>query len=637
MHFPSPPILRPLFNFGRRLLWTALAALFAVLLFSLRGIESVPGAVTASLFAIAVLSGWRPTTGLTIVAAVVPIASWTGRRWTGTVGWPEAVAIAFLLGYACRQATARRQEDDSSLLLAIHSTIAIVGASLLVQLLVLHGTIGAEALGGRLRELAGGAYFVGHAGVEGLHPGMRLIEGLLLAHAGASLARTYPPFAKTIFAAVVVGAAAAGALNLWRIWLGALRIDRPVATFVRYLATMRFNAHYADVNAAGSYFAMTLLTAIGFARQNNRSWSIAGALIVLSLILSGSRAAFLAIVIAVLVVWWLGRQRDGTSRRPGKRTATLALLLTVLACGPALYLLILRNVTPARTALWIRAEFVRASLRMVEYRPLFGIGVGQYPVRLHEFGEPELSVVFPMVHENAHNNFLQVFAELGIAGFAAFTWVLGVAAARLLAGLRQTPARPLHAGVTAGLLAFVLTWFGGHPLLIDAAAFSFWLLLGAAAGSVTSLAPSSSVGRRSVVVAMLAVAVSVPFRARQEIKAANLENLGIGVSQWQAGSDGIKYRLAGVTSTVFVPAAARAISLPLRSLPSHPEVRIEIYLDGRLADALTVPASAWRLFDIQVPPRDDGRRFRALELRILDGSLDRDAPALMVGKVQPHW
>ena len=45
----------------------------------------------------------------------------------------------------------------------------------------------------------------------------------------------------------------------------------------------------------------------------------------------------------------------------------------------------------------------------------------------------------------------------------------------------------------AGLGAFVLTWLGGHPLLIREPGYAFWLLLGAATGAA---APIQAAGSR---------------------------------------------------------------------------------------------------------------------------------------------
>ena len=101
-------------------------------------------------------------------------------------------------------------------------------------------------------------------------------------------------------------------------------------------------------------------------------------------------------------------------------------MLVAVICAGAVYLLFARNLTPTATALGFRAEFAATGLRMGAARPVFGVGIGRYYTLSSEFSSPRLRATYP--HENAHNNFLQVLAELGVVGLAAFVSVLGLAA-----------------------------------------------------------------------------------------------------------------------------------------------------------------------------------------------------------------
>ena len=67
---------------------------------------------------------------------------------------------------------------------------------------------------------------------------------------------------------------------------------------------------------------------------------------------------------------------------------------------------------------------------MIASRPAFGIGLGEFYQRSGEFATPELIAKFPVaVHENAHNNFLQIAAELGLIGGVVFVWLVAARAA----------------------------------------------------------------------------------------------------------------------------------------------------------------------------------------------------------------
>jgi O-antigen ligase len=634
---------------GTALLWGSASALFLLLLTSVFRAQDVPTPLAAALFAIASGAAYSPRATLLVLASLIPIAAWTGRHWNGNVAWPETLAVAYLAGYAARQIFESRDKTSDRLVLAIYCMVAVVAASLAVQLLVLEGTIGGQALRERLWELISVEYFTVRGGFEGVDAAMRLIEGLLLMHAGLTAARSLPSFGPWMIRAVVLGAVAASGLNLWRVWLGALRLDTPVVAFLQYLATLRFNTHYADVNAAGSYYVQALLPALSLARDGSRAlWIPASVVIAISLVLTGSRAAMLAGLVAGLIAWWLER-RSGTGRRERKdawRWSLVSVALVIaLAAGGAIYLLLIRNVTPAGSAVAIRGEFAQTALRMFAAHPIFGAGIGQYYALSSEFSTPELRAVYP--RENAHNNFLQILAEAGVVGFAVFVWLLTVAATRLWTPVAGRAPNAPTALVVAGPLAFLLTWLAGHPLLIDEPALTFWLLLGSLAGSgtteiqaaesgnETASRTSGSLSRWAVPSLAITLAISVPIRADYAMATVNLEHQGIGLSEWHTGSNDIRYRIAAANSTVFIPSEAIVVTLPLRSMVPETELEVEIQLEDRIADIVRVPSNEWRTLSIQMPERADGRRFRALGLRVRDASR-RDVPMLMVGKVQPR-
>ena len=55
--------------------------------------------------------------------------------------------------------------------------------------------------------------------------------------------------------------------------------------------------------------------------------------------------------------------------------------------------------------------------------PAFGVGVGKYFDRSADFMSTDLRAIYG--NENAHNYFVQQFAELGLVGGALFLWLAG--------------------------------------------------------------------------------------------------------------------------------------------------------------------------------------------------------------------
>jgi hypothetical protein len=193
--------------------------------------------------------------------------------------------------------------------------------------------------------------------------------------------------------------------------------------------------------------------------------------------------------------------------------------------------------------------------------------------------------------------------------------------------------------MVAGLAAFVVTWLGGHPLLTDEPAFTFWMTAGVIGGWAANQtgrrpgSPAAPLKWASVIVAFAFLAL-VPYRIQREISHLEMEHVGIGLSLWQRPGDGTLFRTAGVSSSLFVPAHARSIVVPLRAIGPDDFLEVELRLDGRLADVVRVPRERW--YDLHmILPAAAKARFRRLDVRVRT-DMSQDVPMLMIGRVQPR-
>lgn len=610
-----------------------LAILSCALLLSLGTVEHIPASVPAFLLVLAALTFWRPDLGLLALAALLPIANWIGRIWNYQIAWAETLTVAIAAGWFARVAvrgrSGHRDLDVPAQLFSI-----VVVSSLLVYLAVLGWRLTGNALAPPLGSMLD-TYFAVRGGGDPFDAAMRLLESMVLLIAAAGASNASADFPRRLARAVACGAALAGALNLWRLWEGARRTAAPLAMFVQYLATIRENIHYADLNAAGSYFVLALFVAAGLAaRPQHRRWLAAVLVIAAALWVTGSRAALIAGIAAALLPLMALLPARALRRR--EIVGGGAVLLIAMLVGVAHYLPMRGNQHSSLDAVRVRWELARTSVRMTAAQPVFGVGVGQFYQLSGEFSSPALLTLFPPArNENAHNNFLQILAELGVVGFALYAWLLAAGASRISQTVRDGHSNPIAWGMACGVAAFLLTCLAGHPLLIDEPAFTFWVVFGGAAGAARRPDAAPRIRpSRLVAGAALVMLVVIPVRARAAIASANMEHAGFGLSVWQREIDGVRYRRAGVTSSVFLPGYARSVSIPLRAIGSAP-LHVRLTLDGHPADIVTVPADRWFNLRFQIPGTRVVTTYRRLDLDVVEQNAG-SADELMIGKVEPY-
>jgi hypothetical protein len=259
------------------------------------------------------------------------------------------------------------------------------------------------------------------------------------------------------------------------------------------------------------------------------------------------------------------------------------------------------------------------SAKILAQEPLFGAGVGGYfeasaaPLR-----ESTIGHFYP--RENAHNNFLQIVAELGVVGGSAFVWLFWAASRRMVAGIRSAD-RGIALALSAGIGAFALTALLGHPLLTPDVSHVFWLLLGASTFQEPSRAPArrQAVGRYLLVAATVAMVLALPWRLRREANALDFEHVRYGVSSgWSRDANGIPYQNASGEVTLFVSKQARGLDIPLRLPDGAPPATLEVHFRGRTADRIVVRSAAWQVYRLVVGSHADDPPFLRVRLRSID-------------------
>lgn len=228
-------------------------------------------------------------------------------------------------------------------------------------------------------------------------------------------------------------------------------------------------------------------------------WAAAGALCFAALLASGSRGAWLAAALvwtpAFALTW---RRAAGPGRRVLNALAAFCALLVIgnLVFGTQSSVFVRERAAAAlRTdtrAFSGRKLMWRVAGEMVRERALLGQGPGGYHYKYPEFqarelAKPEaapLSRFWTYTH-SAHNAYLQLAADSGLLGLAAFLLLIGLSLKAWLAARAPLPPgeRLMPDAWAAAALALLVDGFLGLTLQLPASAFLLALALNAAPAS----------------------------------------------------------------------------------------------------------------------------------------------------------
>ena len=617
---------------ARTAFWLFLAAVCTIVASAFFAFP-IPLIATVVILLVAVLAFFRTHDALLLFAALVPVAGAIhalSGLYYDSAALVEVFALALLIGAALRAAFHGSTIVASPFDAAAIGFAAIAAASCVAQApsMFAWAVEPTEALVRLFRR----DYFLHEAGYVGIERSALLIEGAALA---ALIARACRQAGKAsqLSAMLVLGGTAAALLNVHRVLEVSLRNPPFLDTLWSVLLSLRLNTQFGDLNAAGSFFAMIAILAgsrAGIRSPGGWGHAIALPVLLFALWISGSRVALAATLLSLFVVFLATRYDEALSR---------VRLRTVLGVGIALLLLgvLVVFLLPGSRhgefgfSVNTRVELLKVGGRMIQDRPLLGVGTGQFYVLFPRYTSDELQRAFedangrPIPRENAHNQFVQVGAELGMVGLLAFVLLL---VASFESGLRQAGRLP----ELAALGGFLITALAGHPLLTPLVSWPFWLMTGLVASGGPEL--RLVVRRRFNAVAgalVVTLLATMPWRWSLERREADLAGVRAGFSEWLRDEGGIRFQYAGRRSRLFVSRESRLARVALRSAENQAH-RVEVLLDGRPASAVTVSPEAWVELALPLPAAPDSPAYRRVDLVVADGSIGAER-LLMVGRL----
>ena len=550
----------------------------------------------------------RPHVALVALTLLAPFGSALIAAFDAApIQYVEALVLATLSGVLIAVAREDRPAPAPSPSLAQPAAIfsGVVFCSLAVVLAVSQVGIGMRWLFfSNVGTFIARDYLVGAPGQWiGIAAAAQLLEGVLLLLLIVRLSAGQVTRPLRIFQATAVAAAAAALLSLGQLTRLLVILAVSLPDLITRVLISRVSVHVADLNAAGSYYAMAAFVALALVfhdrqrRGTGRVWMAMTTFIVMAMWLTGSRTAAVASAGVFACTALSGPGRAAWRQRP----VWLIVVVSVLAfvAGAMILGFDPRAAVVGRglgRTFESRSAFIITGVRMIASAPIFGVGIGRYYEMSGQF-MPQ-SIYWFFFHENAHNNFLQIGGELGLAGLAAFLWLLVAIVLRVSKGLHAFAEDRLLTGALAGLAAFVTTWLIGHPLLSPEVAVPFWIVAAAAVaradGDRLTVAQDFSraafPARLVTAAALLALAVSIPLRARAASAALKLSEQTFGFYGWE-GDPGGRMRWTSPSAAFFVPPHTTEIEIPMRASFSERRARptiVSIAIDGHVFHRIDV-------------------------------------------------
>jgi O-antigen ligase len=235
---------------------------------------------------------------------------------------------------------------------------------------------------------------------------------------------------------------------------------------------------YAVVGFFGNYLTFAhcmvypLAFAVALAARGARLGLVAAPLLVVAIVFSTARGAWLAFVALAAGVALLAR---------GRRTA---LVLGALGLTAVLGFALAPDLRAHAAGMFAvdgpnrgRLGIYRANLDIIREHPVLGLGFGRYKTAGRPYYEahPEADR-----RSHAHNNYLQIAAEAGLTGLAAFGLLFATALYKGWAGVAGAPGPDVWAAAAGAWLGVVAGLVGGltqYTFGDNEVALTMWLTL----------------------------------------------------------------------------------------------------------------------------------------------------------------
>lgn len=245
-------------------------------------------------------------------------------------------------------------------------------------------------------------------------------------------------------------------------------------------------ATFGQPNAFGSYLTGIIPLAIGLYLSSDRiKWRFAllFSLFVLSLTLFAtfSRGSWIGLIFGVMMISTL------TYKRLSLKSLLLPIVILLLSAGIIISDVktqdIKTNVFFRKFSTNQRVLLAKSAFNMAIDNPFIGVGPGNYSVLLNQYASKELIESLQLDYnpdkkmwyinpnkkidiEIVHNMFLQIAAEMGLVGLAAFLWLLIIyywSSIKFIRSTKDIREYGIRAGLIGSFTAIIISGMFGWP------------------------------------------------------------------------------------------------------------------------------------------------------------------------------
>ncbi len=186
---------------------------------------------------------------------------------------------------------------------------------------------------------------------------------------------------------------------------------------------LRIGGTIGGPNTAGAYFSLLLVPALSMMIANAGKiykWLgiLAFSLGTVAIILTFSRGGWIAFFISGVVFIFFSWSRGWLSYKIPVVIIVVSILLALFLYEP----LIGRIFGDDRGAALSRIPLMKLAFRIIEAKPILGVGVNNFAVIMEDYISRDLMGIWLYT---VHNKYLLVWAETGVGGLLAFLWFLG--------------------------------------------------------------------------------------------------------------------------------------------------------------------------------------------------------------------